>query len=130
MSAGITPSSVRTPVTRPPACSMPVTRVLPWNTAPRACARRVSATTVRVALASPSVGMCRPPSTCSRSTSGCSLTHSSALITSACTPQEVAQPCRRCRSASRSAVVAISSPPTWLKHQAPSTSMLLSLLTV
>src|SRR3712207_2374110 len=126
----MTPSAVRTPVTRPPACSMPVTRVEPWKRAPRASARRASATTARDALARPSLGMCRPPRMRSRSTSGCSRTHSSASTTCDSTPQEVAQPCLRCRSASRSGVVATSRPPTWLKHQAPSTSMPASFSTV
>ena len=64
MSAGIVPSDVATPVTRPPLCSMPITLVDSRNTAPRAWARRTSATTTRVALASPSVGTYSPPRIC------------------------------------------------------------------
>ena len=77
MSAGITPSAVVTPVTCPPLCSMPITFVEPWNTAPRACARRVSATTARDALARPSVSTYSPPRIRFGSSSGCSLAHSS-----------------------------------------------------
>ena len=60
-SAGKCPSVVRTPVTRPPECSIPMTRTPPRNCAPRASARRRRATTARAAFASPSVGVWKPP---------------------------------------------------------------------
>ena len=130
MSAGIVPLDVATPVTRPPLCSIPVTLVDPRNTAPRAWARRATATTTRDALASPSVGTYSPPRIFDSSTSGCSRTHSSGSSTVPSIPHEVAQPCRRCSSARRSGVVATSRPPSWLKHHSPSRSMPTNFSTV
>src|SRR4051812_12629350 len=115
-SAGKSPWSVRTPVTRPPSCRTSVTRVEPTKRAPREVARSASTPTAFAARASPSVGVCSAPKTCEPSSSGQRRTHSSASIRDPWTPHDVAQPCLRLRSSQRAGVVATSMPPTWRKQ--------------
>ncbi len=124
------PRLVTTPLTRPPVVCTSSTSWYGRNRTPRRCAAWACAFTARTATASPSVGVCSPPSTRSGSSSECSLTDSSAEITRDSTPHEVSQPCRRCSSASRSGVVATSRPPTGRKHGSPSRSSAVSFSTV
>ena len=116
MSAGISPWSVTTPVTLASTTVMSRTSCRGSSRAPREAARRVWASTALTALASPSLGVCSPASTTSGSTGGYIAAVSAASRRWDSTPQEVSQPCRRCSSATRSAVVATSRPPTCRKH--------------
>ena len=66
----------------------------------------------------------------SRSSSGCSRRIPRRRCTVPSIPHEVAQPCLRCSRPGAPAVVATSSPPTWLKHHCPSTSRQTNFSTV
>ena len=83
---------VATPVTRPACTEIPLTSCRSSTRTPRAAAARSWASTARTDFAMPSVGVCSPPSTTSRSSSGCSATHSSGPTTRASTPHDVSPP--------------------------------------
>ena len=99
MSAAMTPSAVRTPVTRLPFVDDAEHLGVGTQGRPAASARAAWASAARRALASPSAGVWKPPRTRSSSISGCSARHSSGVIRVPSMPQDCAQPALRCRSA-------------------------------
>ena len=124
MSAGITPSAVATPVTRPPSCSMPMhRRCADGSVAPRlGRARRPAASTARDGLGQ-AVGrdVEAAEDAVARRAAGAAATHSSGVDEPALdAPRRRPSPACGAGRPAAPAVVATSSPPTWLKHHCPS----------
>src|SRR5262245_142736 len=122
MSAASSPRSVTTPVTLPPSVRTAVTSCRSSTATPRARANRSCASMVRTGLARPSVGTYSPPRTTVGSSRSCLAAVCSGLRICASSPQDVAQPWRRCSSASRAGLVATSMLPTGRKQGCPSRS--------
>ena len=130
MSASMTPLPVRTPVTRPPASTMPSTSVCGRKVAPRDCARQACASAARTRLGQAVGGRVEPAEDAVAVQQRMQLDAFGRRQQPPSIPHAAAQPALRCRSAQRSGVVATSRPPTGLNAHPPGCSSALNFSTV